>query len=226
MGDIVPNPVWAAIKGGLRSLAALRPEFAWMGQAWSEYDAYRTGERIQELFENLKSDIRRLSDRLNIHEDLISLNHDDFVSLIEVTVQKVRRESSQEKRRVYARAFANLALRDTERQYDDKLAILHDLDTLTTRDLQVLRLFQSKTEATAEQLDWLSLGLSGDQNGQLEQLASHLGKLESRGLILTVFTHTGVVYTPSGMKDWAARWQETRYRLLPSGKAIIEAITE
>jgi hypothetical protein len=226
MGDIVSHPLWAAIKGGVRSLATEFPVLSSLAQAWSEHEAYQTGTRIQELFENLRADIGRINERFVIHEDMIAQTRDEIESLLEVTVEKVRREFSQDKRRLYARTFANLVFRDTKRRYDDKLSILHDLDTLTTKDLQVLRLFQNKTEETAGQLNWQSLGLSGDQNGQLEQLASHLGKLESRGLILTVFTHTGVVVIPTGLNDWAARWQQTRYRLLPSGKAIIEAITE
>jgi len=127
---------------------------------------------------------------------------------------------------MFARVFANLAIRSTNRAYDEKVSVLHELDSLTQQDLRVLKLFQGKTEATVSQLNWQSLGLTGNVNQQLEQLASNLAKLESRGLLLTVFTHTGVVYVPSGFEQWAARWQETRYRVLPLGQALVEALAE
>jgi hypothetical protein len=226
MGDIVKNPLWAAISGGLRSLGASFPVFASLGQAWSEHDAYRTGERIEEFFRHMKNEVERIASRLHIQADAVTQVRDEILSLLEISIEKVRKEFSDDKRRVYARVFVNLAIRQRELSYEEKVSILHELDTLTTQDLRILRLFDKKLELSVKELDWGSLGLSGDQNQQLAHLASSLAKLESRGLLLTAFTHSGVLTIPNGLEEWSARWVQTRYRLLPLGQAVIEAMAE
>jgi hypothetical protein len=41
-----PNKLAAIVPAGLRSIAASIPVLASLGQAWSEYDNFRTGSRI------------------------------------------------------------------------------------------------------------------------------------------------------------------------------------
>ena len=87
-----------------------------------------------------------------------------------------------------------------------------------------MRLFKDKPQVTAKALDRGSLGLSGDANDQLQQLACCLSKLESRGLILNTFTHTGAVFFPDGIERWLARWSENQYRILPVGQKVIDVL--
>jgi hypothetical protein len=52
------------VGGGLRSIAASVPGLASIGQAWSEYEDYKTGERITELMNNLKTNSNHFKIRL------------------------------------------------------------------------------------------------------------------------------------------------------------------
>lgn len=224
MCDTTPHPFRSLIESGVRSIAASIPIAASLGQAWNEYETHLMGKRIQELFDNVKSVMRDLHQRLDIHEDLIAKCRDQFPSLLEMTIDKVRREFSDEKRRLYAHLLARLVLDGGARSYDEKVTLIESLDALTELDLMVLELFKGNPEVTVKNLDLGPLGLSGDVNEQLQQLACCLSKLESRGLILTTFTHTGLVITPDGVEQWLARWSETKYRVLPMGQKVIDAL--
>ncbi len=149
MCDIQQHPFWSLINSGVRSIAASIPVAASLGQAWNEHETYRMGERIQELFENVKSEMKDINQRLDIHEDLIAECRDQFPSLLEMTIDKVRREFSEEKRRLYAHLLARLVLDGNARTYDEKTTLIESLDALTELDLQVLRVFQDNPQMAA-----------------------------------------------------------------------------
>ena len=212
------------VNGGLRSIAASFPVFASLGQAWSEYENYKTGNRISELMENLKIRFEELSTRVSMLEEFSGQIPEDFPSLLEIAIDKVRKEFSQEKRRIYANVLASLSIQQSA-PYDDKCAILHSFDTLNPGDLDVLKLFKGTDESAAKDLDWHSLNLEGDDNQQLAELASMLAKLESRGLIVTIKLHTSVlVYPPENLDKSIARLSETQYRILPLGKKLLSTL--
>ena len=148
-------------------------------------------------------------------------DYQDFPELLEMTIEAVRKEFEESKRAKYARILARVVAYGTERSHDDKVAMIDSLDTLTEADLCVLRLFKGKNAASVKELNWRELGLQGDVNDQLWQLACNLARLESRGLILKVSTHSGVAYVPRDLDNDTARWQETGYRLLPLGTSLI-----
>ncbi len=222
--EITKGPINAIISGGLRSIAASFPVFSSIGQAWNEYETHRTSQRVQELIDNLRSAIEILYQRVDNLEDKFKNVAEEFPSLLEITVDKVRKEFSAEKRKIYAQVLVKLPIEDSLQTYDERATLLHELETLTPLDLNALKLFKDRETVKVSNLNWRELGLSGDDNEQLEQLASLLAKLESRGLILTISMHDDVVYVRQGMAKWAARWIETEYRILPLGKQLLSVL--
>lgn len=222
-GNLLPNPVYAIVAGGLRSIAASVPVCASLGQAWSEYDNRRTTERIEELLTNMRSELEALQQTMAARMDGVK-DCRDFPELLEMTIEAVRKEFDEAKRVQYARILARVVADGTERSHDEKVAMIDSLDTLTEADLCALRLFTRKHTASVKELNWRELGLPGDVNDQLWQLACSLARLESRGLILKVSTHGGVVYVPRDFDNDTARWQESGYRLLPLGAALITVL--
>ena len=224
MPDEKKTTLSTVINGGLRSIAASFPGFASLGQAWTEYESYKTGERITELIDNLRIRVENLSQKFDNFEEICKQVQEEFPTLLEITIEKVRKEFSQEKRRIYADVLANLLFQQYGEPYDNKITVLHTLDILTSQDLEVLKLFRKKAESVAKDLDWKSLNLPGDNNQQLSELASMLAKLESRGLIVTARLHNGVVYVPNGLDQSIARLSETQYRILPLGQRVLSTL--
>lgn len=208
----------------MRSLAASFPVFASLGQAWSEHENYKTGERIAELMEGFSTKLESLKDKVENIEQVCQEIHEEFPSLLEIAIDKVRKEFSQDKRRIYAGVLANLLLRQRDISYDDKLAVFHSLDVLTSKDMEVLKLFRGKEESAAKDLNWHSISLQGDESHKLAELMSMLAKLESRGLIITTRIRGGVVYVANGLDQSIARLSETKYRTLPLGQQILLAL--
>lgn len=224
MPDNQQNALATVISGGLRSIAASVPVAASFGQAWSEYKNYQTGSRISELMENLRKKLEDLSAKIENIEERGRQTSQEFPSLFETTIEKVRKEFSQEKRRIYADVLANLLIQQYEEPYDDKISVLHSLDALNPKDLDVLKLFRRREESAAKELDWQSLDLQGDNNPKFAESASMLAKLESRGLIITVQLNNHVVYPPPGVDRSIARLGETTYRILPLGQRVLSAL--
>lgn len=214
----------AIVSGGLRSIAASFPGFASLGQAWSECVNYRTGLRITELIENLKIRLEKLTTRINNFEEICQQVREEFPSLLEVAIEKVRKEFSQEKREIYADVLSNLLFQQYQETYEDKIAVLHSIDALNPKDLEVLKLFRRKEESIVKDLNWQSLNLQGDDNQKLAELIGMLAKLESRGLIVRTRIHGGVVYLPAGLNQSIARLSEAQYRILPLGQKLLSTL--
>lgn len=213
------------VSGGLRSIAASVPGLASIGQAWNEYENYRTGERITELMDNLKNKLKSLQDRIENIEDIYQKTSDQFFSLLEVTVEKVSKEFSKQKREIYADVLTNLSFQQHEYPYEDKVAVIHSLDALNPADLEVLKLFRGKDQSAVKELDWQSLNLPGDDiNQKLSELISMLARLESRGLIITARTGNLAIYPPEGLDKSIALLIETQYRILPLGQRILSTL--
>ena len=222
--DITNKPIYEIISGGLRSVATSFPVAASLGQAWGEYETHKTTQRIQELFNNMQVAIERLNQHVSDLEGRFDNIADEFPSLLEITIDKVRKEFSDEKRELYAHVLIRIASEENISTYDERVTLLHELETLTLIDLNSLKLFRDRERAKVSDLNWQELNLPGNVNEQLEQLASLLPKLESRGLIITTDIHTGIVYPPPGMDAWAARWIATEYKLLPLGKQLLSVL--
>jgi hypothetical protein len=224
--DITPHPFRAMIEGAARSIAASIPGVASLGQAWSEHETHRMGERIDELGRNVADELRVINERFDIQEDLIAKCFDQFPSLLEITIEKVRREFSDEKRKRYAHLLARLIVDGNVRTYDEKIILIESLETLTELDINVLKLLEGHSGVAVKEMNRELLGLPGDDTKQLLELACCLSRLESRGLILKSFTQTGLTITPHGMEQWVAKWSDTEYQVLPLGKRVTGVLFE
>ncbi len=214
------------ISSGLRSIAASVPGFASIGQAWSEYENYRTTQRIKELIDNISVEVENMKNHVDNVEEVFTNIAKEFPSLLEITVEKVRKEFSEEKRKIYAHVLVGLAIASEVQTYDERTALLHELETLTPLNLNSLTLFRSKEISKVNDLNWQTLELAGDINEQLEQLASSFAKLESRGLIMVTSVPTPGIVTlfTDGLEKWAGKWRETEYRILPLGKQLLSVL--
>lgn len=173
---------------------------------------------------NFKNKLESLKGRVDNIEGICQQIRDQFPSLLEVTIEKVRKEFSQEKREIYADVLVGLLFRRYEYPYEDKVAVIHGLDALSPADLEVLKLFRGKEQSAAKELDWQSLNLPGGNNQKLAELVSMLARLESRGLIITASTSNLAIYPPEGLDKSIALLIETQYRILPLGQRILSTL--
>lgn len=220
---LIPHPYIATIKGGLRSIAASIPVCASISQGWNEYETNRTNSRIQELFDNLQSELEELQNTVSDFADKINLCH-DFPELLEIVVDKVRKEYGESTRSTYAQVLAKLLITGDTLNHDNRVALLESLDSLSDMDIKVLMLFQGIEKTKLKNIQWGELGIEGNLSEQLWELSCHLAKLASRGLVLNISQHDGAVYVPNNITSDAARFQEGTYRLLPLGARLIEIL--
>jgi hypothetical protein len=224
MTETTPNLVAAIIKGGLRSIAASFPGLASLGQAWNEYDGYRTKERIEELFGNLLDEFTAAEQRWGIQIDSLAARMDEFPPLLELTIDAVRTEIRREKRKKHAELLCHLVL-DDGRVFDEKITLIEHLEALSLLDIDVLKLFDIADAISIRSLPWHGLSILGeDVNTRLRHLACSVSKLLARGLLLLTQTHQGVVYRSHEIDPLIARWQETHYMILPAGKDLLNAL--
>jgi hypothetical protein len=93
------------IKAGLRSIAASFPVAASLTQAWNEYESRIQFARIEEFFHSLRQHIGSMQDRIKEVEAYI-LRSGEVPPLIERTIQRVKSEQSDKKRKSYMRLLA------------------------------------------------------------------------------------------------------------------------
>ena len=220
---IVPHPYLAFVGSALRSIAASVPIAASAAQAWSEYESHRTVQRIQELLANLQAELDSLNRTAREHAAALE-RCQDFPELLEIAIDMVRKEFSESKRAKYARALAKFVATDVDQGHDDRIALLQSLDALTETDLRVLQLFRGKQQAAIGDLQWASLEFPGDESNQLWEVASHLSKLASRGLVYLISEWPSVAHVPRGLTLEAARLRELKYHLSPLGIRLIRAL--
>lgn len=224
MDDAVQKTYFPIIAGGLRSIAASVPGLASLGQAWNEYETHRTVTRINELLVNLQHEFGDLRGTIEARGDSLELPA-GFPELLEITVEKVRKEFEESKRKTYARLLARMTISADEHSYDEMVALIESLDAMAEMDLRVLALFKSQSEAAIKDLDLKGLNLPGDISDQVWHLTCNLSRLESRGLIAAVSDRGNMVlYSPQGMDKDAAKQQQVKYRLLPLGASLIKTL--
>jgi hypothetical protein len=223
--EIVGSTTLATITGALRTVAQVHPILAPLGQAWSEYESYRTARRIEELISNLAKELQELRQQVGSAGESLQPTQ-DFPELLERTVEKVRKEFDAAIRAKYARLLATFIVKGDASKYSQHVQLIESLDTLSELDLRVLLLFKGKQEQSIGEMNLDSLALEGDVNSQIWQVATSLAKLESRGLLVTASTHSGVINVQEGLNKDTARWRETKYRLLLIGQLLIETILD
>jgi len=223
MAEISPDAQSGLVKGALRSIAASFPVLSSLAQAWNEYETYHKGKRIEEFFGNFLKELESIKKTIGEHRMAIQ-DCQGFPELLEASIEKTKKEFEESKRVRYSSLLARLTFSEGERSHDEKLALIESLDTLSEQDLKVLGLFKGKTTSAIKELRWGEIGLPGDTNQQVWQLACNLAKLESRGLILRLSTSTGVQVVQDKMDPMASRWEETIYRVLPLGESLVHLL--
>jgi hypothetical protein len=221
--EIASRPYSALIIGGLRTIAASVPGLSSLAQAWTEYEGYRTAQRIQELFNNVRAEFENLRQAIAQRSSPL---REDSPELLEIVIEKVQKEFDKAKRATYARILARLLGLGNAAQHAESVSILESLDHLSELDLRVLTRFGTRFEVEIGDLDWQELGLSGEPQDQVWAFSGTLAKLESRGLIVMLATHSGGVYVQGPLDATTTRWLKTKYRVLPLGSTVIKLLTE
>lgn len=217
----------AIIKGGLRSIAASFPVAGSLGQAWSEYESHQRDQRTEEFFQNLKTQISGLEDKLKLVVEHIKTSG-ELPALLERTIEKVQREPSQSKRRLFAVALSMSLASGSAQTFDSKLSVIETLDGLTEFDLNTLKSLSSGRRMRVNELVPRS-PFYLDEEGlgeRISPLVVSLSKLESRGLIGETVPVNLAFDHPGEASHWANRWRRKTYEILPFGKKVLESIQE
>lgn len=207
------------IKIGVRSLSASFPGTASLAQAWSEYETKIKFERIDQIFENLKHEIDHIK-KLNLK----FINTEEIPPLIERTIEKIKREVSEKKRKKFATLLANCMVLNKSISCDDKINAIETLDTLTEQDIKILALLPPSGSIFVD--DLMKYNLFPDDNDlqRSSKFVVSLSKLESRGLI-SESTKKSSSYAGSGTGSyWINRWRQKHIELLPYGSIFIKMI--
>jgi hypothetical protein len=129
------------IKAGLRTLAASVPGAASLVQMWNEYETIRQSERVGLFFEQFRSELERAGGRIEALQARQDQSYEQLPEIIEMAILYARRTASHAKARALARAAVQAITSDDAEKIDDCYAELEALDTLTERDIGVLRYF-------------------------------------------------------------------------------------
>lgn len=219
------------IKSGLRSIAASVPIAASLAHAWNEYEAITQYQRIEDFFYWLKGEIDLLKDKLNEVENYIQ-HSGDVPPLIEDIVERVRKEKSERKRRYFGRLLLNTIIEGSKIAYEEKRILIETLDSITTKDLHVLHLFQENEQHLVEDLiismisrritppEIVKNSLTPEKEFEvLSSLSVSFSKLQSRGLIAETVgpRDEGVMSRVYEKVGWQEKLKEKYFEILPYG---------
>ena len=204
------------IKAGLRSIAASIPVAASLAQAWNEYEAHIQSARIEEFFSILKAEIEGIKERIEKEQEFIRQSG-EIPSLIERTIDKLRKENSRKKRERFAHLLANSIAAGPRLGYDDKLTFVETLDTLTDQDISVLSVFEPDQKPDVRAIENSDALAHFPSEERLGKLVVSLAKLQSRGLISETIIDSGHGEWTSGATGWVETWREKHFELLPQG---------
>jgi|GEM_PF-6307828 len=213
----------ALIKAGLRSVAASFPIASSIAQAWNEYEAHAQSKRIEEFFEKFRSELEKVEERIRDVSDYIR-NSEETASLIEQTIEKIRRESSESKRLSFANLLANVLASGPAIHFDDKLTFIETLDTLREPDVCILSTFRLGKTPEVRELENSTVLSSLPASKRLGKLVASLAKLHSRGLISETITDPEHKAWLSGATGWQEVWREKRFELLPYGSLFLRHV--
>ena len=198
-----------SIKIGLKTIAASFPVAASFTQAWNEYESKVQHERIQKFFEDFKVELKMIKDRVKKAENYIK-DSGEVPSQIERTVDKIRKELSDRKRKIYAHLLSNLVTTSGTLTYDDKITFIDNLETLTDQDLTILSQFESDQQVRVS--DFIKKPILKDipENERMSKLADSLSKLESRGLLSEAIGHAdqGVMARTYDSLGWQEKFKD------------------
>lgn len=211
-----------SIKFGLKTIAASFPVAASFAQAWSEYESKVQFERIQRFFDDFGRELDSIKDRVEKAESYIKRSG-EVPSQIERTVDRIRKEVSDRKRKIYAHLLSNLVTASETVIFDDKITFIDTLEALTDQDLTILSQFESEQQIRVSDFIKKPIlkGISEDE--RMSKLAVSFSKLESRGLISEAIGHAdqGVMARTYDSLGWQEKFKDKYFELLPHGVAFI-----
>jgi hypothetical protein len=211
------------IKSGLRSIAASVPFAASLAQAWNEYENHIQVARIEEFFRLFKQDIEGMEERIKKVESYISFSG-EFPPLLERTIQRIKGEHSDRKRKCYVKLLAKSIAVGNTISFDHKYSFIETLDTLTEEDLDVLMYFRdSRTLRGRDLIDKKNQPTSKKQSSSI---IMSLSKLQARGLISETdsqdYSGEKAIGGSGTAGNWMNRWRSMYLALLPYGQTFIE----
>ena len=199
------SPVWLLSKALVKSVAASVPVAASLGQAYSEWEAHKLGERLEELRENITAELIALRERVDDLDERLRESAKDFPALLEITVEKVRREANEGKRRLYAHMLCGTLARGASVPTEDKVGSIQRLETLTSQDLAFLIALAEKEGQWLRDLSPPELGHDGEPESLSEALITSVSKLEAAGL-LTGPRRGGGTFVKNRHSDRPTNW--------------------
>ncbi len=213
------------IKIGLKSVAASFPVASSIAQAWSDYESKIQSQRIEEFFNNFRSELEAMSDRIEAVKEYI-IDSEEIPSLIERSIDKIRREASDSKRARFARLLATNIAAAGELNCDDKISFIEALDTLTEQDILVFSIFKPNQRIRVDEI--LESGILNQFDGKekMGRLVSSITKLESRALIGETISDKDVdSYAMFGdPSSFVNRWKIKYFELSPFGSLFYKHI--
>ena len=217
------NKIENSIKIGLKTIAASFPVAASFAQAWSEYESRVQFDRIQRFFDEFGRELDAIKDRVEKAENYIKRSG-EVPSQIERTVDRIRKEVSARKRKIYAHLLSNLVTTSGTLTYDDKITFIDSLEALTDQDLTILSLFKPDQQLRVKDVvnSPMLKDLSG--NERLNKLALSLSKLESRGLISEAIgpADQGLMAKIYDSFGWQDKFKDKYFELLPHGLTFMK----
>ena len=149
--------------------------------------------------------------------------------LLERTIEKVIRQTSDIKIEAYARLFSRYLSSNGGIRFENQVSVIEALDSLTDQDLSVLFYFRT---GTVHRIDSIEQELRNSIEGRdlvvLGAVGQSVSKLEARGILAeTSMEGTSNIFVGSGPMDaWYNRWRQKRYELIPFGREFLDSIMD
>lgn len=220
------------VKIGLKSIAASFPGFATIAQAWNEAETERRNTRIDRFFIRLRQDMLRVEERIIAIEKNLKLRP-DIALLMERTVEKIKREASEEKIARYSLLLANTIAGEASVTYDAGVNFIEVLDILTDHDIEVLGNFKQCRNIRVDSLvqggglNWAPIGQAqpgGVNLSTMSWMIVSLLKLQNLALIAESVEAGGAYCSSGDPQHWYNRWRLKSFELLPFGQTFMQMI--
>lgn len=196
--------------------AAITGAVPWVGSAISNY---LTGHATDRKFERVADELKKLAEDLKRVESDAAKDYvktEEFEDLLDLTMQKIAHERSEEKRKLYRAFLANTAASPGE-PWSEKQKFLRTLDEIQPEHVRLLKALLEEPRRDA------SLGPFGSVSGTIRQRAPEIGHRldelvrEVDRMGLANVGQTGGMMTGHGAQD-------LRGRVTPYGKRFAQYV--
>jgi hypothetical protein len=238
MNDDTKDLIGASLRTllvGMPSIPVGPNPFAMVAQAWSEYEGYKSKQRVEEIIAAIHARLESL-ECLQVNDLGRTLELEAQVALLEETVAVASREPSPAKRESFAQFYVAAITGKLGNDPDMVRSLLQSLEALTPSDIEILAKFNNPQGiCTGDGLSGTSMideweTLDGNPQADvtwdiiLSPILLKITKLESRGLIvetrrMTAFQHTG----DNG--SWYNTFRRKAWRITGHGCQLLDAIS-